>query len=176
MVDVRPIRTEAALARVDELMDARDGMSEEEELEVLVTLVEVYEDKHYPLGCPDPVAAIKFCIDQQDLTPRDLIPYIGSRVRVSEVLSGKRPITMSMARALHEHLAIPAEVLLQKPAPDNDGSPVGLAAGRFPLKAMAKRGLQSTRLEGPGERTGSRASRPRRRLRCARRGSALPQE
>lgn len=144
MVNVRPIRTEAdyeaALARVDELMDARAGTSEEEELEVLVTLVEVYEDKHYPFGHPDPVAAIKFCMDQQDLTPRDLIPYIGSRARVSEVLSGKRPITMSMARALHEHLAIPAEVLLQKPAPDNDGSLAGLAAGRFPLKAMAKRG------------------------------------
>lgn len=144
MVNVRPIRTEAdyeaALARVDELMDARDGTSEEEELEVLVTLVEVYEDKHYPFGYPDPVAAIKFCMDQQDLTPRDLIPYIGSRARVSEVLSGKRPITMSMARALHEHLAIPAEVLLQKPTPDNDGSPAGLAAERFPLKAMAQRG------------------------------------
>ena len=144
MVNVRPIRTEAdyevALTRVDELMDAHAGSSEEEELEVLVTLVEAYEDKHYAFGHPDPVAAIKFCMDQQDLTPRDLIPYIGSRARVSEVLSGKRPITMSMARALHEHLAIPAEVLLQKPAPDNDGTLAGLAAGRFPLKAMAKRG------------------------------------
>ena len=143
MVNVRPIRTEAdyeaALARVAKLMDARNGTSEEEELEVLVTLVEVYEDKHYAFGYPDPVTAIKFCMDQQDLAPRDLIPYIGSRARVSEVLSGKRPITMSMARALHEHLAIPAEVLLQKPAPDKDGPLADLAAARFPLKAMARR-------------------------------------
>ena len=144
MVDVRPIRTEAdyeaALARVAELMDAAEGTPDEEELEILVDLVEVYEDRHFPFGYPDPVAAIKFCMDQQDLTPRDLMPYIGSRARVSEVLSGKRPITMSMARALHEHLAIPAEVLLQKPVPDNDaGIPAGLAAERFPLKEMAKR-------------------------------------
>ncbi len=143
MVNVRPIRTEAdyeaALARVAALMDAREGTPEGEELDVLVDLVEVYEDKHFPMGYPDPVAAIEFCMDQQDLSPRDLVPYIGSRARVSEVLSGKRPITMSMARALHEHLAIPAEVLLQKPVPDGDASLTSLDADRFPLKEMVKR-------------------------------------
>ena len=112
MVTVRPIRTEAdyeaALARVAELMDAREGTPEGEELDVLADLVEVYEDRHFPMGYPDPVAAIEFCMDQQGLAPRDLVPYIGTRGRVSEVLSGKRPITMSMARALHEHLGIPA--------------------------------------------------------------------
>ncbi|MCY3882148.1 MAG: ImmA/IrrE family metallo-endopeptidase [Chloroflexi bacterium] len=144
MVNVRPIRTEAdyeaALARVAELMDSREGTPEGEELDVLADLVEVYEDKHVPMGYPDPVAAIEFCMDQQDLTPRDLVPYIGSRARVSEVLSGKRAITMPMARALHEHLGIPAEVLLQKPAPASDASLDDLDAERFPLKEMAKRG------------------------------------
>ncbi len=143
MVNVRPIRTEAdyeaALARVAELMDAREGTPEGEELDVLADLVEVYEDKHFPMGYPDPVAAIEFCMDQQDLAPRDLVPYIGSRARVSEVLSGKRAITMSMARALHEHLGIPAEVLLQKPAPAGDAALDTLDAERFPLKEMAKR-------------------------------------
>lgn len=143
MANVRPIRTEAdyeaTLARVAELMDAREGTPEEEELDVLADLVEVYEDKHYPMGYPDPVSAIEFCMDQQDLAPRDLVPYIGSRARVSEVLSGKRAITMSMARALHEHLGIPAEVLLQKPVPAGDASLDGLDAARFPLKEMVKR-------------------------------------
>ena len=144
MVNVRPIRTEAdyeaALARVAELMDAREGTSEGEELDVLVDLVEVYEDKHFPMGYPDPIAAIEFCMEQQGLAPRDLVPYIGSRARVSEVLSGKRAITMSMARALHEHLGIPAGVLLQNPAPADDASLTGLDADRFPLKEMVKRG------------------------------------
>ena len=143
MVNVRPIRTEAdyeaALARVAELMDAREGTSEGEELDVLVDLVEVYEDKHFPMGYPDPVAAIEFCMDQQGLAPRDLVPYIGSRARVSEVLSGKRAITMSMARALHEHLGIPAGVLLQNPAPADGPSLTDLDADRFPLKEMVKR-------------------------------------
>ena len=143
MVNVRPIRTEAdyeaALARVAELMDAPEGTPEVEELDVLADLVEVYEDRHFPMGYPDPVGAIEFCMDQQDLSPRDLVPYIGSRARVSEVLSGKRAITMSMARALHEHLGIPAEVLLQKPAPADYASLGNLEASRFPLREMAKR-------------------------------------
>ena len=95
MVNVRPVRTEAdyeaALARVAELMDAREGTPEGEELDVLVDLVGVYEDKHVPMGYPDPVAAIEFCMDQQGLSQRDLVPYIGSSARVSEVLSGLRP-------------------------------------------------------------------------------------
>ena len=144
MVNVRPIRTEAdyeaALTRVAELMDAREGTPEGEELDVLADLVEVYEDKHFPLGYPDPIAAIEFCMDQRGLSPRDLVPYIGSRARVSEVLSGKRPITMSMARALHRHLGIPADVLLQEPGAALDATFDEIDPRRFPLKAMAKRG------------------------------------
>ena len=111
MADIEPIRTEAdyetALARIDELMDAEPGSPEGRELDVLVDLVELYETRHEPMGYPDPVAAIEFRMEQAGLSPRDLIPFIGSRAKVSEVLSGKRAITMPMARALHEHLGIP---------------------------------------------------------------------
>ena len=119
MAEVKPIRTEsdyaAALVRVDELMGAEVGSPEGEELDVLVDLVEMYESRHEPMGYPSPVAAIEFRMEQAGLTPRDLTPVLGSRAKVSEVLSGKRSITMSMARALHEHLGIPADVLPQEP-------------------------------------------------------------
>ena len=120
----RSIRTEeeyeAALARIDEIFDAEMGTAEGEELDVLVELVMYYESKTVDIGFPDPISAIEFRMDQAGLTQRDLIPYIGSRSKVSEVLSGKRDLTMSMARALHEHLGIPADVLLQKPGAEFD--------------------------------------------------------
>ena len=120
----RSIRTEeeyeAALARLDEIFDAEAGSAEDEELDDLADLVESYEDKHYPIGMPDPVSAIEFRMDQAGLSQRDLIPYIGSSAKVAEVLSGKREITLSMARALHEHLGIPADALLQRPAAETD--------------------------------------------------------
>ena len=120
----RTIRTEeeyeAALARIDEIFDAEVGSAEDEELDELADLVESYEDKHYPIGMPDPVSAIEFRMDQANLSQRDLIPYIGSSAKVAEVLSGKREITLSMARALHEHLGIPADVLLQRPGAEID--------------------------------------------------------
>lgn len=96
-------------------MDAKAGTPIADELEVLTTLVEYYEAERYPMGLPDPIAAIRFRLEQADLSEQDLIPYIGSRSQVSEVLSGKRSLTLSMMRSLHEHLGIPAEVLLQKP-------------------------------------------------------------
>ena len=140
----RSIRTEEdykeALARIDEIFNAEKGTSEGEELDELVDLVELYEDKHYPIGLPDPISAIEFRMEQADLTQRDLIPYIGSRAKVSEVLSGKRDITMSMARALHEHLGIPADVLLQEPGAAFDSTFEEIEPRRFPLKEMAKRG------------------------------------
>ena len=143
MAEVKPIRTEsdyaAALARVDELMDAEAGTPEGEELDVLVDLVELYESRHEPMGYPSPVAALEFRMEQQGLAPRDLVPFIGSRAKVSEVLSGKRSITMPMARALHEHLGIPAEVLLQKQGTTADQPVDELQWHRFPLKEMAKR-------------------------------------
>ena len=119
MANVKPIRTEqdyeAALARVDELIDAAHGSPEGDELDVLVDLVELYESKHEPMGYPSPLSAIEFRMEQGGLKPCDLIPFIGSRAKVSEVLSGKRAITMPMARALHAHLGIPADVLLRQP-------------------------------------------------------------
>ena len=144
MADIEPIRTEAdyetALARIDEIMDAAPGSPEGRELDVLVDLVDLYENRHEPMGYPDPVAAIEFRMEQADLSPRDLIPFIGSRAKVSEILSGKRAITMSMARALHEHLGIPADVLLRSPDNTRDQPLRKLDWRRFPLRAMAKRG------------------------------------
>ena len=144
MADIRPIRTEsdykAALTRIDELMDVELGSPEGGELDVLVDLVELYESKHEPMGHPSPVAAIEFRMEQADLSPRDLIPFIGSRAKVSEVLSGRRAITMPMARALHEHLGIPADVLLGKSDAALDEPLADIDWSRFPLRAMVKLG------------------------------------
>ena len=150
---VRAIRSEehydAALARIDELMDALsgaegqvDGVDDPNriELDVLTDLVELYEERHHPIGYPDPVSAIMFRMDQANLTHRDLVPFIGSRAKVSEVLAGKRAITMSMARALHQHLGIPADVLLQEPGAGLPETMPGFEYSRFPLRAMAKAG------------------------------------
>ena len=142
-MDIKPIRTEqdyeAALARVDELMDVELGTPDGEELDVLVDLVELYESRHVPMGYPSPVAAIEFRMEQDGLSPRDLIPFIGSRAKVSEVLSGKRAITMPMARALHKHLGIPADVLLRDSESAPDDPLAELEWSRFPLKEMVKR-------------------------------------
>ncbi len=122
MADIKPIRSErdheAALARISELMDAEPDSPEGHELDILVDLVELYESKQVPMWLPTPIAAIEFRMEQAGLRPADLAPFIGSRAKVSEILSGKRSITMAMARALHEHLGIPADVLLQKPDVD----------------------------------------------------------
>ena len=95
---IKPIRTEKdyeeALARIDALMDAVPDSPGFDELDVLADLVELYESQHEPMGYPSPLAAIEFRMEQGNLRPRDLIPFIGSRAKVSEVLSGSRPITM----------------------------------------------------------------------------------
>ncbi len=153
MATVRAIRSEedydAALARITELMDALSGLEGQVddvddpnriELDVLTDLVELYEERRHPIGFPDPVSAIMFRMDQANLTPRDLVPFIGSRAKVSEVLAGKRAITMSMARALHQHLGIPADVLLQEPGASLPDTMPGFEYARFPLSAMAKAG------------------------------------
>ncbi len=141
---IKPIRTEkdceAALARIDALMDAEPGSAEFDELDVLADLVELYESKNEPMGYPSPVAAIEFRMEQGKLSPRDLIPFIGSRAKVSEILSGKRAITMPMARALHEHLAIPADVLLRESAVELTNPLASVEWSRFPVKAMARLG------------------------------------
>ncbi len=144
MSAIKPIRTKpdyvAALDRIGALMDAKPGTPKGDELDVLADLVEHYEEKHVPMGYPSAVAAIEFRMEQAGLTQRDLIPFIGSRAKVSEVLSEKRPLTMRMARALHEHLGIPAEVLLQQAGGSFDSPRDGIEWDRFPLKEMAKLG------------------------------------
>ena len=118
MTTVHLIRTEAdyksALARAEQLMEAEAGTPQGDELEHLAMVIEAYEDKHHPIGLPDPISAIQFRMEQEGLTNKDLAPYIGSSGKVSEVLSGKRDLTLSMIRALHTHLGIPAEVLIQE--------------------------------------------------------------
>ena len=109
---------EAALERIEELMDAVPDTPEGDELELLSTLVELYEEKRYPIDLPDPVEAIRFRMEQVGLKQQDLVPYIGSRSKVSEVLNGKRPLSLKMIRALHKGLGIPAEVLLHEPGAD----------------------------------------------------------
>lgn len=140
---IRAIRSEAdydaALARIDALMDAKANTPEGDELDVLTDLVELYEERHVPMGYPTPVGAIVFRMEQAKLTPRDLIPYIGSRSKVSEVLSGKRPLTMQMARALHASLGIPADVLLQQPGGELASALDGVEWDRFPIAEMIKR-------------------------------------
>lgn len=144
MIKIRAIRTkadyEAALARIDVLMDAETGTPEGDELDVLVDLAELYESREEPMDYPSAIAAIQFRMDQAELSPRDLIPVLGSRSKVSEVLSGKRPLTLQMARALHANLGIPADVLLQQPGRELRSALEGIEWTRFPLTEMAKRG------------------------------------
>ena len=106
---------QAALAYLETLMDAQPGTPQEEELELFAVLLDNYEREHFPIGLPDPVEAIKFRMEQQGLTRKDLEPFIGSQSKVSEVLNRKRPLSVAMIRALHTGLDIPAEVLLQEP-------------------------------------------------------------
>jgi HTH-type transcriptional regulator/antitoxin HigA len=117
-MDVKPIKTHRdyrrILKEIEGLMRARRNTPEGDRLDVLVTLVEAWEAKHYPLDLPDAVEAIKHHMDQKGLVPRDLIPFIGSRNRVYEVLSRKRPLTLAMVRRLHMGLGIPAESLIKE--------------------------------------------------------------
>ena len=119
-MNIRPIRSDddlqVALCRLEAVFQAEDGTSEADEMKVLVTLIEAYENKHYPIGPADPVEAIKFRMEQQGLTPRDLEAYIGSSGRVSEVLNGKRPLSLRMIKRLHDGLRIPYESLFSRAA------------------------------------------------------------
>ena len=118
-MDIRPIKTRAdyraTLREVESLMNARANTADGERLDVLVTLVEAYEKKHFPLDLPDPVEAIKFHMDQKGLTPKDLEPMIGRLNRVYEILNHKRPLTLKMIWKLHRGLDIPAESLIRQP-------------------------------------------------------------
>jgi HTH-type transcriptional regulator / antitoxin HigA len=106
---------EAALARIERLMEARRNTPQGDELELLSLLVHDYEERVLPMDKPDPVEAIRFRMEQQGLKPKDLVPLLGSRSRVSEVLSGRRHLSLKMIRALVSRLGIPAHVLLGQP-------------------------------------------------------------
>ena len=118
-MEIKPIKTKAdhraALKEIEALMAAESDTPEGERLDVLVTLVEAYEKKHYRLDLPDPVEAIKFRMEQKGMTPKDLVPMIGRINRVYEVLSRKRPLTLAMIQRLHSELGIPAESLIKQP-------------------------------------------------------------
>lgn len=118
-MDVRPIKTKSdyrrALKEIEGLMNAKPGTPKGDRLDVLVTLVEAWEAKHYPVDLPDPIEAIKYHMEQRGLEPRDLVRYIGSRNRVYEVLNRKRPLTLRMVWQLHKRLGIPAELLIKVP-------------------------------------------------------------
>jgi HTH-type transcriptional regulator / antitoxin HigA len=117
-VEIRPITTEdaynRALAQVDSLMEAEPDTPEGDLLDALVTLIEAYEKKRWPIDAPDPIDAIRFRMEQARLRPKDLEPFLGSSGRVSEVLNRRRPLTLPMIRRLVRGLGIPAEVLIQE--------------------------------------------------------------
>jgi HTH-type transcriptional regulator/antitoxin HigA len=121
-MDIRPIHTDAdhkaTLKEITALMesDPDAGTPEGDRLDILVTLVQAYEAKHFPITAPDPVDAIKFRMDQSGLSIKDLESSIGKSNRVYEVLSRKRPLTLAMIRRLHRNLGIPAEVLIAQTA------------------------------------------------------------
>ena len=118
-MEIRPIKNdtdyEATLAEIDGLMNAEPDTPEGDRLDVLTTLVEAYETKYFPIDAPDPIDAILFRMEQLELKRKDLEPLIGSRGRVSEVLSGRRNLTLPMIRKLSAQLSIPAEVLIREP-------------------------------------------------------------
>ncbi|MCL1143476.1 helix-turn-helix domain-containing protein [Shewanella gaetbuli] len=118
-MDIRPIKTDAdyraALNDIENLMMAEPDTVEGEKLDILVTLVEAYEAKHFPMDLPDPVEAIKFEMERKGLTIKDLEPMIGKSNRVYEILNHKRSLTLKMIWKLHEGLGIPAESLIKPP-------------------------------------------------------------
>jgi HTH-type transcriptional regulator/antitoxin HigA len=115
--ELKPIRTEAdyenALFEVENLWGAKSGTPKGDRLDVLATLIDSYEAEHYPMEPPDPVEAIKFRMEQQGLSRKDLEPLIGTRTRVAEVLNRKRSLSIGMIRRLHDRLGISAEVLIR---------------------------------------------------------------
>lgn len=115
-MDIRPIKTEqdcnSALRRIEELWGAKIDSPEGDEFDILVTLVESYEMKHYPIAPPDPIDAIKFRMEQMGMTNSDMVKYLGSQSRVSEILNRKRSLTLTMIKSLYKELKIPPEILL----------------------------------------------------------------
>ncbi|RLD43263.1 MAG: transcriptional regulator [Bacteroidetes bacterium] len=115
-MEIRPIKTEMdynqSIKRIEELWGAKKDSPKGDELDLLCTLTESYEMKHYPIAPPDPIDAIKFRMEQMGMSKTDMAKYLGSQSRVSEVLSGKRRLTLKMVKSLYRGLKIPAEILL----------------------------------------------------------------
>jgi HTH-type transcriptional regulator/antitoxin HigA len=116
-MEIKPIRTEsdyqAALQEVEKLMDAPAGTPESDRMEVLATLIEAYEAKHFPIPEPDdPVEVLEYYMESRGLSRTDLVPYLGSKERVSEILNRRRGLSLEMIRRLHYNLGIPAELLI----------------------------------------------------------------
>ena len=115
-MNIKPIRTKrdyaAALKTVETLMHAKAGSADGDHLDVLVTLIQAYEEKHFPMLPPDPVEAIKFIMEQRGLTVQDLVPVFGRTNRAYEVLNRSRPLSLAMIRKLHSDFGIPADVLI----------------------------------------------------------------
>src|ERR1700674_1385904 len=116
-MDIKPVRGEAdyerALRRVEELWNSREGSAESDELDILATLIEAYEQEHYPIELPDPIEAIKFRLEQKGKNSSALIGVVGKRPGVFEAMQGKTPLSLNMIRNLYEKFDIPAEVLIQ---------------------------------------------------------------
>jgi HTH-type transcriptional regulator / antitoxin HigA len=117
--ELKPIRSNAdyrdALNELERLWGAKSGTPKGDRLDIIATLIDAYETEHYPMDPPDPVEAIKFRMEQQGLSRKDLEPLIGTRTRVAEVLNRKRGLSIGMIRRLHDRLGIPAEILIRTP-------------------------------------------------------------
>ncbi len=128
-----------ALSRIEQLMDAKPGTAEMDELELLTALVEMYEERHFPISPPEPIDAIKFRMEQLGLGQKDMVPFIGTKSKVSEVLNGKRSLTLAMMRSLNKGLGISTEVLLKEPGANFPDKMRDMEWSRFPVVEMAKR-------------------------------------
>jgi HTH-type transcriptional regulator/antitoxin HigA len=144
-MNVHPIRTESdyggALSEVEKLWGAKIGTAEGDRLDVLLVLIDDYESKNHPIGPPDPIDAIKFRMEQMNLTRKDLEPLIGPRGRVAEVLNRRRPLSLAMIRSLHRKLSIPLESLIANSAPAADERP---RTTRQRATRLAKRKTRAT--------------------------------
>ncbi len=137
---IKPVKTkkdyEDALERIEFLLKNSNKKEFRDELEVISILVEQYENKHFAIDVPNPIDAIKFFMDQNNLTQAELIPYIGSRSKVSEILSGKRELTLKMIKSLHKNLGIPIEVLITEPLPELPEEYADIDFDKFPILEM----------------------------------------
>jgi HTH-type transcriptional regulator/antitoxin HigA len=161
--ELKPIRTaadyERALVALERLWGAASGTARGDRLDVLATLIDAYETEHDPIDPPDPIEAIKFRMEQQGLSRKDLEAWIGTRTRVAEVLNGKRRLSIGMIRRLHEGLGIPAEILIRPAGPVGHNSDSTAAVGRTrTARGTVQAGASKSRGHLGGPRAGSRGA------------------